>query len=118
MGTLIQLMGLPAACMLSAWIGRGGADAITALLCQLVTMLARSDVPRTRPVAARSGAKAVKPPHPAGLAIGSRTNAPKTGRNARNAGAPRAAGGEDALLRMRRFRPRPVAGMLMRSVAP
>jgi hypothetical protein len=92
MGSLIQLMRLPAAWMLFAWIGRGGADAIVALACQLVAMMARTVVPRTHPVAPRGGAKGVKPVRARALVARRRKSASKESRIARPPGSPRPPG--------------------------
>jgi hypothetical protein len=108
MGSLMQLMALPAACMLFAWMGRGGANAIASLLCKLVAMMAVSDNARAR-VGCGTGPKAVKAARTAGSRVAIRKSAPKEGRTAHNPAPPRSAI-VDPVLRMRRLRPRLAAG--------
>jgi hypothetical protein len=102
MGSLMQLMALPAACMLFAWMGRGGANAIASLLCKLVAMMAVSDNARGRVVCGTAtGPKAGKPARTAGSRVAPRKSVPKGGHIAHNP-APLV----DPVLRMRRLRPR------------
>lgn len=49
MGALLQLMTLPAACMLLAWMRGRSAQAVAALLRGAIAMLARAAHPRTLP---------------------------------------------------------------------
>ena len=106
MGSLMQLMALPAACMLFAWMGRGGADAIARLLCKLVAMMAVSDGARAQAVRGTAmGRKAVKAARAAGSRVAIRKSAPKEGHIAHNPAPPRSAI-VDPVLRMRRLRPR------------
>jgi hypothetical protein len=110
MGSLMQLMALPAACMLFAWMGRGGANAIARLLCKLVAMMAVGDATRGRVVArAAMGTKTFKAARASGSLVAVGRSAPKDGRIARNPVPPRT-GIVDPLLRMRRLRPRLAAG--------
>jgi len=106
MGSLMQLMALPAACMLFAWMGRGGANAIANLLCKLVAKTAVSNSARARVVCGTAtGSKAVKAVRTADSRVAPRKSAPKEGRSAHNSAPPRSAIA-DPLLRMRRLRPR------------
>ena len=101
MGSLIQLMGLPAACMLFAWMGRGGAEAIATLVCRLVAKMALTAT-ALRPVPP-SGSKAGKSSRASGSAAAMRRCLPKDGRSARTPPVPRTAAVEP-LLRVRRPR--------------
>ena len=109
MGSLMQLMALPAACMLFAWMGRGGANAIANLLCKLVAKMAVSDSGRARVVCGTAtGSKAVKAVRAAGSRVVPRKSAPREGRSAHNSAPPRSAI-VDPVLRLRRMRPRVAA---------
>ena len=59
MGSLLQLMTLPAACMAFLWARRYGATAVANVLCGMVAMIAMRDTARARVVraAARNGTK-------------------------------------------------------------
>lgn len=106
MGSLMQLMALPAACMLFAWMGRGGVNAIARLLCKLVATMAVTDSARKRVVSGTAtGSKAVKAARAAGSRMANRKSAPKEGHIAHNPVPPQAAI-VDPVLRMRRIRPR------------
>jgi hypothetical protein len=102
MGSLMQLMALPAACMLFAWMGRGSVDAIASLLRNLVAMIAFGDSARARVVrGVAAPAKAVKAARAAAAPAAARRSPPKMDRMA----LPRT-GIADPSLRMRRLRPR------------
>lgn len=110
MGSLMQLLALPAACMLFSWMGRGGADAIASLLRNFVAMIAVDDTARARVapgfVAQARAAKAARGEGPLDTA---RKGAPKDNRSPRNALLVRT-GKVAPLLRIRRLRPRLAAG--------
>ncbi len=109
MGSLMQLMALPAACMLFAWMGRGSADAIARLLCKLVAMMAVSDSARARVECGTvTGPKGVKAARAAGSRVAMRKSAPGEGRVARDPASPQSAIA-DPMLRLRRLRPRVAA---------
>lgn len=112
MGALLQLMALPAACMLFAWARHSGVSAVTLALCRLVATAAVRAAPRARivpRVALR--AAATKTPK-AGKAVRSRTVAgtPRRGEPddplACGSISPRAVGIDDSSSRMRRVPPR------------
>ena len=106
MGSLMQLMALPAACMLFAWLGRGGANAIASLLCKLVAMMAVGEATRGRAVArAATGMKTCKAARAPGSQVVVRRSPPKGGRVSRNP-VPPTTGVVEPLPRMRRVRPR------------
>jgi len=102
MGSLIQLMALPAACMLFAWMGRGSVDAIVSLLRNLVAMIAVGESARARVVrGVAAPAKAVKAARAAAPPAAGRRSPPKMDRLALSR-----TGIVDPSLRMRRLRPR------------
>lgn len=113
MGVLLQLMALPAACMLFAWTRRGGGNPVALALRRMVALLAVHDNMRERiagggtPASTRSAVKVVRLAVSPGAAH--RTMA-KAGRLSRNASPPRVAAIDDPQLRMRRIRLRWAAG--------
>jgi hypothetical protein len=113
MGVLLQLMALPAACMLFAWTRRGGGNPVALALRRMVALLAVHDIMRERiagggaPASTRSAGKVVRLAVSPGAAH--RTMA-KAGRLSRNASPPRVAAIDDPQLRMRRIRLRWAAG--------
>lgn len=105
MGSLMQLMALPAACMLFALTGRGATNAIASLLRNLVAMIAVGDAARARIARGAAAAKAVRAARAGAPPAAARRTPPKMDRTA----LPRT-GIVDPSLRMRRLRPRLAAG--------
>ncbi len=112
MGVLMQLMALPAACLLFTWARHGRVDAIKSLLRRLVALMAVSHAtkahlaPGTASTATTRERKSVLVP---GLPSEARKNSLKVARNARHS-APRKPGIGDPVLRLRRMRSRLVMG--------
>lgn len=114
MGVLLQLMAMPAACLLFAWARRGGGkSAVASALCRMLALMAVRDTARARFAAggasalAKTARKAVRLPPPT-CAV--RRAMSKAGRLAGNTVSPRAPGVDDPLLRMRRIRLRWAGG--------
>jgi hypothetical protein len=114
MGTLLQLMALPAACMLFAWTRNGCANAVATALCRLVAMAAVRHAaragfatPATATAAAKAG-KAMRTEVPSGVA----RHGPKDGRIPRNPVPPRGEKIDDTAPRLRRMRSRWALGNL------
>jgi len=113
MGVLLQLMALPAACMLFAWARRGGGNPVALALRRMVALLAGHDIKRERiaggaaPASTTSAVKVAR----LGMSPGAAHRAmAKAGRLSRNASPTRVAAIDDPQLRMRRIRLRWAAG--------
>jgi hypothetical protein len=111
MGTLLQLMTLPAACMLLTLVRHGGASAMITALCRWVAMgavrhaaCATSATPAGAHPPVKAG-KSIRVPPPAAV---NRLGPSKDARVSRNPPPPR--GSSDASPRLRRLRSRWVIG--------
>ncbi len=102
MGALLQLMTLPAACMLMAWVRAGSAQAVAALLHGAVALIAGRDAAR-----ARLAASAVKVPaaaHPVAALSAAMSRAwPRLAHAARHPAVPHAFAVAGPPLRVRRI---------------
>ena len=114
MGVLLQLMAMPAACLLFAWARRGGRkSAVASALRRMLALMAVRDTVRARfaaggaSVPAKTGRKVVRLPLPT-CAV--RRAMSKAGRPRGTTVSPRAPGVDDPLLRMRRIRLRWAGG--------
>jgi hypothetical protein len=107
MGTLLQLMALPAACMLLTWARHGGASAVVTALCRLVATAAvrrAAYSTLTTPAGANPTAKIGKSVRLSLPAAASRLGPSKDAQAPRN--PPLLRGSGDASPRLRRMRPR------------
>ena len=114
MGVLLQLMAMPAACLLFAWARRGGRkSAVASALRRMLAMMDVRDIARARfaaggaSVPAKTGRKVVRLARPTGAV---RRALSKAGRLPGNTVSPRTPGVDDPLLRMRRIRLRWAGG--------
>ena len=114
MGVLLQLMAMPAACLLFAWARRGGRkSAVASALRRMLALMAVRDTARARfaaggaSVPAKTGRKVVRLARPTGAV---RRALSKAGRLPGTTVSPRAPGVDDPLLRMRRIRLRWAGG--------
>ena len=111
MSTLLQLMALPAACMLLTWVRHGGASALMTTLCRWVAMAALRRAAYgtlTAPVCANATAKSGKAARVSPPAAVNRLGPSRDARIPRNPLLLR--GSSDASPRLRRMRPRWVDG--------
>ena len=107
MNALLQLMALPATCMLIAWARHGGASALVQAVYHIVAMAAGRDIARVSLpacVAIKPASKPGKAPRTSTIAVALRLGMTKDGRIPRNPVPVRASVAGDGT-RSRRVRP-------------